>query len=569
MNKPRFSISDYSKDLAAQFDLKANFPLTPAELSWKSNKKVWWKCNTPFKGKVQDDHRWLTSPDSRVQKRTRDSGDFTACPFCIGQRPSKAYNLATEYPSIAKEWHPTKNGELLPNDLTHGSTQKVWWQCLEDDSHEWELSPNQRTGNRNKKTGNRHLSGCIYCEQAGGGRKASPSYNLTTENKHLIKEWDFQKNGDLSPASFLPGAQKKVWWRCLTNTEHPSFLQAIKMRTSGQGCPECAKQALTSSKSEASLAFELSSFLKVNVDDHTLKCDNVTLDVDIICREKNLVIEYDGSFYHKDGESILRDIKKTELMERCGWSVIRVREVPLPKIGEKDVIGIKSCDYFRTACKVIAHLAKLGFISIEDESAYRSRKKLLKREELERYIRTGHLYAAGGQYPKPGRSKSIPEKALTVQQVLNWCDLYHERNGKYPGQYAKAIPEMNGDSFANINAALNTGTRGLPKKRGLAELLAQERGYIHNLNKPELTIERVVQELIAYYFANGEKFPTASNQELAGSLGCKWSAINAALHRGGRGLPAGLSLSKLRASALEKMQQSEFFKPTSPGLQSQ
>jgi len=30
----------------------------------------------------------------------------------------------SSYPHLVKEWHPTKNGELTPNDFTHGSDKK-------------------------------------------------------------------------------------------------------------------------------------------------------------------------------------------------------------------------------------------------------------------------------------------------------------------------------------------------------------------------------------------------------------------------------------------------------------
>ena len=135
---------------------------------------------------------------------------------------------------------------------------------------------------------------------------------------------------------------------------------------------------MTSSKSETSLAFELSSFLNIEISDHTLHCENIIFDVDIICRDQKLIIEYDGSFYHNDGESLLRDIRKTSLIEKCGWTVIRVREKPLPKISDNDVIDVKSCDYFRTADKTISKLACLGFINEEDAINYSKKQKLLK-----------------------------------------------------------------------------------------------------------------------------------------------------------------------------------------------
>ena len=31
----------------------------------------------------------------------------------------------TEFPHLVKEWHPTKNGDLRPEDVTHGSDRRL------------------------------------------------------------------------------------------------------------------------------------------------------------------------------------------------------------------------------------------------------------------------------------------------------------------------------------------------------------------------------------------------------------------------------------------------------------
>jgi hypothetical protein len=62
--------------------------------------------------------------------------------------------LSTTHPQIAKEWHPTKNGGLRPEEVTYGSELKVWWQCQDRDDHSWQASPNNRTNMG---------SGCPYC----------------------------------------------------------------------------------------------------------------------------------------------------------------------------------------------------------------------------------------------------------------------------------------------------------------------------------------------------------------------------------------------------------------------
>ena len=39
-------------------------------------------------------------------------------------------------PTVSQSWHPTMNGVLTPNDVTPGSSIKVWWLC--ERGHEWQ-----------------------------------------------------------------------------------------------------------------------------------------------------------------------------------------------------------------------------------------------------------------------------------------------------------------------------------------------------------------------------------------------------------------------------------------------
>ena len=49
---------------------------------------------------------------------------------------SKTYNLKAVNPGLASQWHPLKNGDLKPEDVTPGSGKKVWWLC--EKGHEWQ-----------------------------------------------------------------------------------------------------------------------------------------------------------------------------------------------------------------------------------------------------------------------------------------------------------------------------------------------------------------------------------------------------------------------------------------------
>lgn len=47
-------------------------------------------------------------------------------------------DLSTTHPQLAKEWHPTLNGDLKPTQVTYGSGKKVWWLCPEN--HEYQAT---------------------------------------------------------------------------------------------------------------------------------------------------------------------------------------------------------------------------------------------------------------------------------------------------------------------------------------------------------------------------------------------------------------------------------------------
>ena len=112
--------------------------IMPTDVVAKSNKKVWWRCK---KG-----HEWEAKINNRTSNRQ-------GCPICSGNKILAGFNdLATIYPDIAEEWHPTKN-TLLPSEVAPKSNKKVWWRC--EKGHEWETSPNRRM----------QATGCPICSK--------------------------------------------------------------------------------------------------------------------------------------------------------------------------------------------------------------------------------------------------------------------------------------------------------------------------------------------------------------------------------------------------------------------
>ncbi|MDA7656677.1 zinc-ribbon domain-containing protein, partial [Akkermansiaceae bacterium] len=61
---------------------------------------------------------------------------------------TKKPSLAEVHPDLAKDWHPTKNGDLTPYDVTFGSGKKAWWKCPKGDDHIWESPIDHRARGR-------------------------------------------------------------------------------------------------------------------------------------------------------------------------------------------------------------------------------------------------------------------------------------------------------------------------------------------------------------------------------------------------------------------------------------
>ena len=44
------------------------------------------------------------------------------------------------YPRLLAEWHPTKNGDLFPDEVSYGSGKRIWWICPKGPDHVWETA---------------------------------------------------------------------------------------------------------------------------------------------------------------------------------------------------------------------------------------------------------------------------------------------------------------------------------------------------------------------------------------------------------------------------------------------
>ena len=122
------SLAEVHPELVSEWSEK-NLPLTPDDITFGSNKKVWWKgaCG----------HEWKTSV------KARSNGE--KCPICSGARVIAGINdLATLEPLLAKQW--SKKNKIKPTEVSIGSHKKVIWRC--EKGHEWEAAVKSRTINK-------------------------------------------------------------------------------------------------------------------------------------------------------------------------------------------------------------------------------------------------------------------------------------------------------------------------------------------------------------------------------------------------------------------------------------
>ncbi len=272
--------------LSSEWNYEKNGELSPVEVTVNSNKKVWWKCS---KG-----HEWQAT----IYSRQKGSG----CPYCSGRFAIKGKNdLQTLNPTLVSEWNYEKNVNFGPSDLMANSSKRVWWKCSL--GHEWQATISHRNRGR----------GCPYC----AGQKIQIGFNdLRTLRPDLANEWDYSKNGELTPEKVTSNNGKKVWWKCSKGHE---WQAKIYHRNNGSSCPICYSERNTSLPEYMIMYYLKKSGIEAI---HSYKENGY--EVDIYIPQNKIGIEYDGYFWHKDKRDA--DLEKNVQCNSDGIKLYRIRE---------------------------------------------------------------------------------------------------------------------------------------------------------------------------------------------------------------------------------------------------
>jgi hypothetical protein len=202
---------------AAEWHPTRNGSLTPRDVGVGSRYRVWWRCRR------RPQHQWEAMVKVRVRSKL-------PCPFCAGTRASPETSLAARRPTLARQWHPTRNDKLTARDVLPGAARTVWWRCRKGPDHEWRAPIYERA---------RRNPGCPFC----AGRRFSVTNSLAARAPALAACWHPAKNGRRTPATVRWGDRRPAWWRCPKGPDHEWRRSPRAQRR--YGCPFCSKHRVS------------------------------------------------------------------------------------------------------------------------------------------------------------------------------------------------------------------------------------------------------------------------------------------------------------------------------------
>lgn len=333
------------------WDYEHNYPLTPKDVSFSSQKKVFWKgcCG----------HSW----EARISNRFyEDSG----CPYCSNQKVLKGYNdLATTNPEVSKQWDYARN-TFLPNEVCSGSGKTAYFFCANHHSYKRRIVEWSNGGR------------CPYC----AGKRILAGFNdLATLHPEIISEWDFEKNS-VKPSEIASNYQRKVWWKCSKGHSYQMVPSAKALQKCG--CPVCSKVRRTSFPEQV-VFYYISKCFHDAINSYKPEWLH-SKEIDIFIPSIKTGIEYDGVGFHK---SASKDASKDIICKDNGVKLIHIREIGCPRMPDSSiVINADSKNLTEALKQLIAYLDHNIDIDIE-----RDRTEIMSKYiSYERGISLSDLY---------------------------------------------------------------------------------------------------------------------------------------------------------------------------------
>jgi hypothetical protein len=239
------------------------------------------------------------------------------------------YAIKNNKEYLLKEF--SSKNEKKPFEIFKSSRDIYFWICQECGS-EYDLAVCRRTTSEEN---------CPYCR----GLRVNNTNSFGNTYPKQSDEWNYERNGDLTPFDITSRSSKKVWWICSENHEWKSRIADRKYN----GCPFCNQ-----SKGEDKIAKWLINnnirFITQKEFIDLVGLGGGNLSYDFYLPKLNLLIEYQGEFHDGNGRDFTKiNLKKQQehdrrkrdyakshninLLEIWYWDFDNVENILLNKLG--------------------------------------------------------------------------------------------------------------------------------------------------------------------------------------------------------------------------------------------
>jgi hypothetical protein len=182
------SLADTMPWLLTEWDHDVTSGHTPWTVRPYSSETGHWIC--------PNNHRYPATFVNRALHRT-------GCIYCRGGAVLPGQNdMARTHPELARMWDPEAGNSKTPQEFK-ASNQKlrIGWRC--------------RRGHRFTRTPFNLVRSNGHC---------GPCQSLAVRQPDVAAQWNYERNGSLTPEDVAPSSTKTVWWRCPEGHEFPQMV---------------------------------------------------------------------------------------------------------------------------------------------------------------------------------------------------------------------------------------------------------------------------------------------------------------------------------------------------------
>lgn len=288
-------------EIARELFDEENGGITARDITFGSEKELWWKCD--------NDHKYKLKVYRRVE--------IMGCPHCYSEKILfssgivKNGNLLETHPEIARELCDEKNEGVTAENITYGMDRMLWWKCLEGHVYECRVSARTRNGKK-----------CPKCYDSKGLVHGVNDFGTT--HPDIASQLIDDKNDGITSKSVTFGSKRKLWWRCLEGHEYYAAVQDVV-----RGKAKCNLCINTRSLGEQELALFIHEnspyYLEINS-----RSVISPYELDMYIPEKNLAIEFNGVYWHTEAQG------KDESYHYNKWKMCKDAGVDLVTVWEDD-----------------------------------------------------------------------------------------------------------------------------------------------------------------------------------------------------------------------------------------